>query len=109
MKRSPRDGWSLIELRDGLWRVVTTGDREQLRGVFAARVSTIYETKTPEGGRYSQRHNGQAVALYDAVGQRRDECPFLPRLTDGTLIMWPTGLPSDGEEPTARPQREPAQ
>lgn len=93
MKRSPRHGWSLVELRDGRWQVATTGDREQVRGVFSARVSTMYSTPIDASVRYSMRFAGKAVALYDAHGQRRDECPALPRLADETRIVYPATVP----------------
>lgn len=92
MKRSPRHGWSLVELRDDRWHVVTTGDREQLKGVFNARVSTMLG----DGLSIRQRYAGKAVALYDAHGQRRDEYPSypsLPRLADETRIVYPATVP----------------
>ena len=89
MKRSPRHGWSLVELRDGRWQVATTGDREQLKGVFNARVSTMLG----DGLSIRQRYAGKAVALYDAHGQRRDEYRSLPRLADEKRIVYPAVVP----------------
>ena len=93
MKRSPRHGWSLVELRDGRWHVVTTGDREQLKVAFATRASAIYATPVDPNVRFSLRLAGKAVALFDTIGQRRDECPALPRTADGRRIEWPSTVP----------------
>jgi len=92
-RRSPRDGWSIVELRDGRWQVATTGDREQLKVAFAARVSTIHSKPLQPGESFTDRYNGVGVALFDALGQRRDECPYLVRLADRTRIEWPSTVP----------------
>lgn len=105
MKRPPRHGWSLVELRDGRWHLATTGDREQVKGAFSARVSTMYSTPIDASVRYSMRFAGKGVALFDAAGQRRDEFPHALRLPDGTRLLWPSTLPANGEEPVVMPER----
>lgn len=97
--RSPRDGWRIVELRDGRWWRTATGDREIMRDEFQKRTRAIYDLPTPPGGRFSMRTAGHAVVLFDAVGQRRDECPSLPRSADGTRIEWPSEVPGvDGAD-----------
>lgn len=107
MKRSPRAGWRLVELIDGRWQATATDDREAIKQRFMARASAIYGAPVVQSTRYSWRHAGSAVAVYDANGTRRDECPVFPRLADGTRIDWPDAPPGpDGLTPTpctARP------
>jgi hypothetical protein len=106
MKRSPRHGWSLVELRDGRWHLATTGDREQLKGVFSARVSTMLGA-LGDGLSIRQRYAGKAVALYDARARRRDEYPTLPRLADETRIVYPATVPgAEGADVTLWQPRE---
>lgn len=87
--RSPRAGWSLVELMGGRWVTVATDDREVLREQFMRLVSAMYDALP----RSTLRIEGRAVALFDARGQRRDECPSRPRLLNGTLIEWPAAVP----------------
>lgn len=92
-KRSPRAGWTLVELVDGRWMRTQTGDREVIR---AAHQERVFEVMREPGG---LRHPGRALAQYDANGTRRDEYPTFPRTADGVRIEWPASTPDDGAEP----------
>lgn len=94
--RSPRAGWVLVELREGIWRRTFEGDREEaaVRRDAAIRVFL---------GVGPLSHPGHAVGLYDALGQPRDGFPAYPRLADGTRIRWPGSTPADGAVPEVRP------
>lgn len=98
-QRSPRDGWKLVELANGRWTVTSTGDREQLKGTYASRVSTLMSLPYEPGLRFNQRYQGRAAVLFDAVGQRREQFPSLPHLADGTRLEWPSAVPGvDGAD-----------
>jgi hypothetical protein len=99
MKRSPRHGWTAIELRDDRWHVVEVGDRDALKGPHEQRTFAITRIPLDPSKRYSERNAGHACALYDALGQRRDEYPAFPRTSNGARIEWPITVPADGEEP----------
>lgn len=43
IRRSPRAGWALIELRDGRWHTAAVGDREAMRALFERRVSDLLQ------------------------------------------------------------------
>lgn len=99
MKRSPRDGWRLVELVDGRWQTTKTGDREELRVLFTQRTRDIYNTPCPPDTRYSLRTAGRAVSLHDANGLRRDTCPAMPRHANGARLEWPDAPPGpDGAD-----------
>lgn len=104
-RRSPRAGWVLVELLDGAWHRTATGDRETMRALLQARISPMLAIPADPTRRYSERLSGHAVALYDAVEQRRDEYPTFPRLADGARIDWPSTTPLDGSEPTPHTPR----
>lgn len=95
-RRSPRDGWAVVELSEGRWRVAATGDREQMKGLYATRCASIYNRASDPALRdlpLLERRAGFAVVLFDALGQRRAECPVGPRGADGARIEWPTTTP----------------
>jgi hypothetical protein len=98
-RRSPRDGWRLVELVDGRWRVTARGDREQIRGAYVTRVGTLMSMPLDHTKRFTQRYQGAAAVLFDAIGQRREQFPSLPHLADGTRVEWPAAVPGvDGED-----------
>lgn len=88
MKRSPRDGWRLVELVDGRWQTTLTGDREAVLAAHVAYMRVTWDMAHPQ-----LRYPGRAAIAFDAVGQARDEHPALPRLVDGTRIEWPASPP----------------
>lgn len=88
MKRSPRHGWTLMQLADGALRLVATGERDDLQARRDAMVR--------DGSIGAYPYVGAGVALYDANGSLRDAYPHAPRLTDGGRMRWPSTLPSDG-------------
>lgn len=105
MKRSSRNGWTAIELRNDRWHIVEVGDREALKGPHEQRTFAITRIPLDPSKRYSEHSAGHAVALYDANGTRRDEYPAFPRTSDGARIAYPITVPSDGEEPVPHTPR----
>lgn len=86
----------MVELCDGRWTTTARGDREQMRDLYAVRVTAYYDRAgevARQTRRYSRRGAGHAVALFDALNERRDEVPFMPRLDDETRVLWPAEPP----------------
>lgn len=100
-RRSPRSGWVLVQLVDGVWRRVCVGDREELKERHNRWCCDLILHDR------AMFHPGHCSLLFDALGQRRDEFPAFPRLVDGTRIETPGALPEDGAAPTPRPVRAP--
>jgi hypothetical protein len=96
--RSPRAGWVLVELVDGVWRRIETGDRDAMRAAYLRRSLELRHE-------HGIQPVGHAVAAYDAKGQKREYCPNFPRTADGTRVRWPSTTPVDGATPEARVAR----
>lgn len=82
-KRSTRNGWTLVQLVDGAFRVIATGDRD----VLSTRRDSI--VRGSFAGGYPL---GFGVANYAF----RDGVPYAPKLTADGRMRWPATTPTDG-------------
>lgn len=87
VQRSTRNGWTLVQLANGVYSIVASGDRDVLA---TRRDSLVRATFTHHQG------PGNGVALYDANGALRDGTPFAPKLASGGSCRWPATLPTAG-------------
>jgi hypothetical protein len=86
-KRSTRNGWTLVQLVDGVFRVIATGDRDVLYTRRDSVVCGEFPSSAPPGA---------GVGLYDANGAHREGYPWAPKLAAGGSTRWPAVVPTDG-------------